>query len=227
MGELVFLKADIDKGACRGLTSERVKIARGRPIFEQGDAADHWFEVVSGVARACRIHTDGRRNLTAILFARDALGVESGDIRRTSAEAVTDVTLIKWSRRALLDAARLDPHAEDQTQCLLMRALDVAERRVTLSGLRSASERLAGFLMLLAGHSPAGAAIQLSMSRYDIADYLGLTVETVSRTFTQFVKQKWIALDGPHRVRLCEVRTLRRHADMIDDTPRRAIAGLN
>ena len=61
----------------------------------------------------------------------------------------------------------------------------------------------------------------------DIADYLGLTVETVSRTFTQFVKQKWIALDGPHRVRLCEVRTLRRHADMIDDTPRRAIAGLN
>ena len=49
----------------------------------------------------------------------------------------------------------------------------------------------------------------------------------MSRTFTQFVKQKWIALDGPHRVRLCEVRTLRRHADMIDDTPRRAIAGLN
>jgi CRP/FNR family transcriptional regulator/CRP/FNR family nitrogen fixation transcriptional regulator len=170
-------------------------LRKDEPIYFEGDPARTWFVVESGVARTCRFHADGHRQLTGFHFERDVFGLDD-DVRLESAEAVTD--LFCWCFSTHAGAANTGPEARD----VLKKALDNANRCIFLFGRRTAHERIAAFLLMLAERQHARERVELPMSRNDIADYLGLTMHTVSRTISQLCQEGLILLDGPHHCRI-------------------------
>lgn len=172
--------------------------AKGESLYRQDDCANCWFEVVSGIIRACRLYPDGRRQVMGFFHAGDAFGVDH-DFYQASAEVVTDVATVR--RHMSCD------HAADDLA--LQRALKSAEDCIFLLGHRTATQRLAAFLLAFADRTGAIGRLALPMSRCDIADYLGLTIETVSRTISELVRRRLIALDAPQLVRLLDAEKLR------------------
>lgn len=187
----------------------RQDLRRGETLYAEDDQTQDWFVVSSGVLRTCRYLTDGHRQVTGFYFAGDVLGFEA-PVRRTSAEAVMDVTVMRYDR-GLLDG-RHDGglNAQSSAREMLLSALDAAEGRIELLGLRSACERVAGFLLRMdrPADTDHDGIIVLPMVRADIADYLALTVETVSRTLSLLGRRKLLAFFGPQRVKLLNRETL-------------------
>jgi CRP/FNR family nitrogen fixation transcriptional regulator len=178
---------------------------RDQEVFGQGERCDFVFKVASGAVRTFRILADGRRQISEFHLAGDIFGLELDEHRHTAAEAIGEAVLIV--------ARRVSVIAEDagnQTALWRRAAADLAacrEHALTL-GRRSAAERLAGFLLEFAERTGADAILDLPMSRQDIADYLGLTIETVSRTFTALQAEGLIDARGCRRVRLIDRRSL-------------------
>lgn len=178
-----------------------LRFRKGEIIFFQGDRSDSWFEVVSGIVRTCRFHVDGHRQLTGFYYKGDAFGVESGR-RDAAAEAVTNAIL---SRR-FVTAGEIDSSWQSHA---LERALESAKQCIFLLGRRNANERVAAFLLIAAERLETPDSIPLPMTRSDIADHLGLTIHTVSRTISGFVRRGLIELDGPQMCRLVDMDGLR------------------
>ena len=178
-----------------------LKFRKGEIIFSQGDPGDCWFEVISGTVRTCHFHVDGHRQLTGFFYQGDVFGVEYG-ARDAAAEAVTNTVL---ARRP---ASNGGPDAPGQNRAL-ERALDSANQCIFLLGRRNANERVAAFLLIAAKRLSAIGSVPLPMTRGDIADHLGLTIHTVSRTISGFVRQGLIELDGPQSCRLLDPDGLR------------------
>lgn len=178
-----------------------LKFRKGEIIFSQGDPSDCWFEVLSGTVRTCHFHLDGHRQLTGFFYRGDVFGVEYG-ARDAAAEAVTNTTL---TRRPALN---MEFESFGQSRAL-ERALDNANQCIFLLGRRNASERVATFLLIAAKRLGAADSIPLPMTRSDIADHLGLTIHTVSRTISGFVRQGLIELEGPQLCRLTDIKGLR------------------
>ncbi|HKX88434.1 MAG TPA: helix-turn-helix domain-containing protein [Sphingopyxis sp.] len=197
------LSAEVQRGAVPQDTI--LKFRKGEIIFSQGDPGDCWFEVVSGTVRTCHFHVDGHRQLTGFFYQGDVFGVEYGS-RDAAAEAVTNTIL---TRHPVLNA---EPDSFGQNRAL-ERALDSANQCIFLLGRRNANERVAAFLLIAAKRLSALGSVPLPMTRSDIADHLGLTIHTVSRTISGFVRQGLIELDGPQ---LCQ---------LVDPEGLRAIAG--
>jgi CRP/FNR family transcriptional regulator/CRP/FNR family nitrogen fixation transcriptional regulator len=172
-----------------------LRLRKDEPIYFEGDPARTWFVVESGVARTCRFHADGHRQLTGFHYEGDVFGLDDGT-RLESAEAVTD--LFCWCFSTQFGAAGSGPEVRN----VLKKALDNANRCIFLFGRRTAHERIAAFLLMLAQRQHASERVELSMSRNDIADYLGLTMHTVSRTISQLCQEGLILLDGPHHCRI-------------------------
>ncbi|HVN00501.1 MAG TPA: helix-turn-helix domain-containing protein [Caulobacteraceae bacterium] len=173
-------------------------------IFGQGEATDYVYRVVSGAVRSFRVLADGRRQIDDFYLPGDVFGVELDVERSETAEAVGEVVVVA-ARRATIasdpeQAAKLWRHALGE----LSRS---REHALTL-GRRSASERVASFLIDLNARLGADGELELPMSRQDMADYLGLTIETVSRTMTQLQGQRLIQLNGCRRVRLSRLSAL-------------------
>jgi len=161
-------------------------IGRGRTLIVEGDPAEHVFKVVEGALRAVRLLPDGRRYITEFFLPGDYIGLAEGGVYSQSIEAVSEAKLAKYARRrfdAFLDA---DPRAGKHFFGLVCGELSAAQERLLLLGRKSAVERIATFLLATADRKSADAShVELLMSRSDIADYLGLTNETVSRVLTQ------------------------------------------
>lgn len=171
---------------------------RNNEVYGQGEPSDHIYRVVTGVVRACRILADGRRNIGAFYLPGDMFGLDPGAAHGFSAEAVTDARLLVIKRRSLLALAAKDGEVARELWALTERELARAlEHAVLLS--KTAQERMAGFVLELAARA-AGQTIDLPMPRQDIADYLGLTIETVSRTLTSLEQQAAIELPNCHRI---------------------------
>jgi len=181
---------------------------RGEAIFAQNDRVEYWYEVVSGLVRTCHLNPDGRRQLTGFFFRGDVFGVELS-VHRATAEAVTPAVVRRFRRPALQHLDVRSPGSAEATE-MLGRALESAEDRILLLGLRTAAERLAGFILMMAARTEASAFVELPMCRSDIGDYLGLTSETVSRTFSEFVRRRLIAFEGPQRIRILAASRLMR-----------------
>jgi len=177
---------------------------REREIFSEGGSTEFFYKVVAGTVRSLRLLSDGRRQITSFFLPGDIFGVEFGGERGAGAEAVSDTVVIQVRRSAILG----DP---DQSIRLWRRSVGELQRSqdhaLTL-GRRSASERLASFLIDLAERLDATDELELPMSRQDIADYLGLTIETVSRTLTQLQGQRLIALTNCRKVRFLDREAL-------------------
>ncbi|TGD98359.1 helix-turn-helix domain-containing protein [Methylobacterium nonmethylotrophicum] len=192
----------------------RRTVAAEAEIFAGGDRAGTFYKVVSGVVRTYRLLSDGRRQIDAFHLPGDIFGLEAGAEHRFNAEAVTE---------ARLDVHRREPRAlagDDgalarEIVASMMKALERAQEHMMLLGRKSARERIATFLLTLSRRMACdGAAMELPMSRTDMADHLGLTVESVSRAVTQLERDGLIALPPNRRlVVLRDVEALARLAE--------------
>jgi CRP/FNR family transcriptional regulator, nitrogen fixation regulation protein len=152
-------------------------------IFGENEPAEYLYKVVSGSVRTYKILNDGRRQVGGFYFAGDIFGLESTDEHGLSAEAITDCRILVVKRSALNALAGRDASVAQQLLILTGCELRRVQNRILLL-IKNAQERVAGFLLEMARRDSPSDVIELPMSRQDIADYLGLTVETVSRTLT-------------------------------------------
>ena len=185
-----------------------VHVAQGCEIFAEGNETDVFYKVISGVVRICKFLSDGRRQIEAFHVAGEVFGFELGSEHMLSAEAVSDCTLVSYRRRNVEMLARKDETVTHQLFQYAMKNLAQAQNHSLLLGRRGAAEKVASFLLSWATHFADKRAITLAMTRQDIADYLGLTIESVSRSLSQFERDGLIALPNARDVRLKNIEAL-------------------
>lgn len=171
----------------------------GKTIVIEGDPIDHYFRIISGSVRLYKSVADGRRQIIDFLGSNDCFGLIGMSTHAYSVEAISDVVMIRYSKQRLEDNIEDEPKLSNQLFRLACAELDQAQQRMLLLGRKSAEERLASFLIDLAMRQDT-TNLELPMSRQDIADFLGLTIETVSRLFTRFKRAGLIDLPDRHSV---------------------------
>jgi len=186
-----------------------MSFSRNEEIYGESESAEYLYKVVSGAVRMYKVLTDGRRQIGAFYLPGDMFGFEPADAHASSAEAVGDVTVLVFKRSAVLSLAARDSDVARRLWEMTARELDRSRKHALLLIL-SAQERVASFLLEMAARSRAGSEIELPMSRQDIADYLGLTIETVSRTLSQLESVGAIAVPAARRITFCNSGTLNR-----------------
>ncbi len=172
---------------------------RNSEIFGEGEQADYVYKVVSGAVRTYRVLADGRRQIGGFHLAGDVFGLEFGELHAFSAEAVSDSRILVVKRSALMSLAARDSDVARQLWTLTGRELARVQEHIVLL-VKTAQERVAAFLLEMAERRPAGDAVELPMSRQDIADYLGLTIETVSRTLSNLESEAAIEVSHSRRI---------------------------
>jgi CRP/FNR family transcriptional regulator, nitrogen fixation regulation protein len=185
-----------------------VTVRAGTEVYGEGDEAVAWYRVQSGVLRTCKLLPDGRRQVEDFLFAGDFFGLETDGEHNFAAEAVTSATVVRYARPRLSAAAATDLRVATRLLDVTLAQLGKAYNRVALLGRKTAEEKLATFLLEMLDRSPDAKIIELSMSRTDIADYLGLTIETVSRTFSVLKHAGVISLPSAQRVFVVDRKAL-------------------
>jgi CRP/FNR family nitrogen fixation transcriptional regulator len=196
-------------GADSGLAGTVMQFAPERAIYEEGDQVRHFYKVVRGMVRTCRFLNDGRRQIDAFHAEGDVFGLESGTEHRLSAEAVSECTVIAYRRRGMDGAMARDDSMARQFFSHAMTCLMRAQEHSLLLGRGTAAQKIATFLLEMAHRGSCDAVVDLAMSRQDIADYLGLTIETVSRTMSHLERDAVIGLPTARRVVLKDRRALK------------------
>jgi CRP/FNR family transcriptional regulator len=184
------------------------RLEEGATLFSEGDPATNVYQVVSGTLRLYKALPDGRRQITGFLSAGHLLGLSLNDLHLYTAEAITPVNLRRYPR-AWFD--RLVDEVPGLARRLLAATSDelrAAQDQMLLLGRKTAEERIASFLLMLADREHGANAVQVAMSRSDIADYLGLTMETVSRMLAKMKHEGIIALPSTARVELRDRKRL-------------------
>lgn len=196
--------------------AHRACIAPRSAIFGQGDDAMSVYNITSGTIRLSRLLPDGRRQIVGFALAGDFLGLSLAECHSFAAESVDAVTVCRFSRTGFSDMVDRKPHLLRRLHSYAMHELSIAQEQMVVLGRRNAEEKVAAFLVglrdrraRLTGH--ASVHVPLPMSRQDIADFLGLTIETVSRTFTRLANDKNIVV-VPDGVRLLNVDRLEKLA---------------
>jgi CRP/FNR family transcriptional regulator, nitrogen fixation regulation protein len=190
----------------------RMTFARDAEIFGQNEDADLVYRVVEGAVRTTRLMSDGRRQIGDFYFEGELFGLEHGERHKFSAEALSECVVLVLKRSALHKLAEADPSIERMVWRATARELDRAHEHVLLLGRKTACERVASLLQRVAGRcSPEGA--ELPMGRQDMADYLGLTIETVSRMLSQLQRSAVIRFSGVRNFRVANQAALTRLAE--------------
>ena len=182
---------------------------RNTEIFGESESADFVYKVVSGSVRTYKVLDDGRRQIGGFYLPGDIFGVQFGDDYALSAEAITDTKVLVVKRSAFNALAGRNATIAQEIFAITGHELAAMQKRVLLL-IKSAQERVASFLLEMAERAPASNVIELPMSRQDIADYLGLTIETVSRTLSALEAAAAIELPTSRRVVLRNRAALRR-----------------
>jgi len=205
-----------------------IKAAPQETIFYEGDPADHLFNVTGGGVSMFKLLPDGRRQITGFLFAGDFLGLALHDHYSYSAEAITGATFCRFPRNKLEILLDKYPKFEKRLLQTASNELAAAQDQMLLLGRKTAQERIASFLLNLSQRAmrrgQTGDKVDLPMSRADIGDYLGLTIETVSRTFTRLKKEEVIELPGVHEVAILDRAGLQDIAGFSAEDPVAAVA---
>src|SRR5919201_703616 len=178
-------------------------------IYLENSPATYLYKVISGTVRTFKALINGRRQIRAFYLPGDIFGLDTGPEHGFSAEAISEAKLLLIERKVVLALAAQDTAVAHQLWGLTSRELRHAQKHVLLL-IQSAQERVAGFLLEMADRVPTADEIELPMPRQDIADYLGLTIETVSRMLTHLEKGAAIALPTSRRVVLCNRSALNR-----------------
>ena len=189
----------------------------GAALFWEGDQATQIFDVLEGVMRVYRIMPDGRRAIMGFIHPGDVLGVSFRDRYLFTAEAVTTVKVRRFARGRFFAMINESPALRPQLFAILCDEMSAAQDQLLLLGRKTAEERVVSFLLAVHRKTNGGHEIELPMSRQDMADYLGLTIETVSRMMTSLSRRGLIASHGRHSVTLRKLSALREIAGEDDD----------
>jgi len=178
--------------------------APGEALFSEGDEADSVYEVVRGMLRLYKLLPDGRRQITGFLSAGHFLGLAPEGVCVYTAEAITEVTLCRYKRKAFDHLIDEVPGFAKRLLAVASHELCAAQSQMLLLGRKAATEKVASFLLMMADQQgkDGEATIDIPMTRSDIGDYLGLTIETVSRTLTKLRQDGLIALPTPDRIKV-------------------------
>jgi CRP/FNR family transcriptional regulator len=185
----------------------------GQPLFHEGDPATRVFTLSRGVLKLYKLLPDGRRQVTGFMFPGDFLGIAVDEEHAFTAEAVADSQLCWFPRVRFGEFAEAHGHLERELYRIAAHELAAAQAQMVLLGRKTAPERLASFFLLLIERAEKSAGqparmIDLAMSRIDIADYLGLTKETVSRVLATLKSKRVVRLDALDRVEVLDRRSL-------------------
>jgi CRP/FNR family transcriptional regulator, nitrogen fixation regulation protein len=181
------------------LMGASMPFARNSEIYGESEPADYLYKVISGTVRTYKVLSDGRRQIGAFYLPGDMFGLEMGDEHTFSAEAITDAKVLVMKRSAVVALATRDNEVARRLWTLTSRELQRVQDHIMLL-VKTARERVVSFLLEMAARMPASNAVELPMSRQDIADYLGLTIETVSRTLTSLENAAAIELPSSRRI---------------------------
>lgn len=184
---------------------------KGGTICHQDDPAEYGYRIMAGAARECALMADGRRQVIDFLMPGDVFGFWSREAHRFTGETITDKTTVaRYPRRRITRLAESEPDVAREMHQLALEAIDRLQRRMALLAKASALERVSGFLLQMAARSKADGktCIAFPMSRYDIADYLALAVETVSRTLTTLRLRHVIVFTAARSLRIVDGRML-------------------
>jgi CRP-like cAMP-binding protein len=173
--------------------------SRNAEIYGEGEPADYLYKMVSGTVRTYKVLTDGRRQIGGFYVAGDIFGLETGEEHAFAAEAITECKVLVIKRSALMALAGRDHDVARQLWTITGGELRRVQDHIMLL-VKSAQERVASFLLEMSARISADNAVELPMSRQDIADYLGLTIETVSRTLTILENAATIELSSSRRI---------------------------
>lgn len=179
-------------------------LAPGETLFHEGDPADQVFTLVEGVLQLCKLLEDGRRQITGFLVPGDFVGLAFGSDYVYTAEAVTPVRLCAFRRAPFLVLLGEFPHLEQNLFARVTNELVAAHEQMLLLGRKTAKERVATFLLRFSARLGDAERFDLPMGRGSIGDYLGLTIETVSRTLAALRREGVIALEGRAGIRLLD-----------------------
>lgn len=211
-----------DKAICVALDGEElshlhaistaVELSAGHAVFSEGDQDKYLFNVVTGAVRLSKVLPDGRRQITGFLFPGDLLGLTIAGRYGYTAEAIIRSSFCRFDRVRLTEIAERFPNLEHQLFNLASNELVQAQEHILVLGRKSARERVATFLTRVAERigqvAGAGSVTELPMTREDIADYLGLTVVTVSRTISQLRASGAIAMPSARRIEIPDSEAL-------------------
>lgn len=188
----------------------KVRFARNETIFNDGDEATNCYKVISGAVRLCKHMADGRRQIADFLLAGDFFGFMQFGHYKFTAEAVGNVVLMRYPQRQVARLSSSMPNLRGRLLVLLSQRLLGMQDHLVMLGRQTAKERIASFLLHIAERSDAEEhiAFDLPMSRQDIADYLGLTIETVCRMLSELKRDRVIAIPNAGQVVLNDMDAL-------------------
>lgn len=191
-----------------------IECRSGQAISPRDDPEEHWYQVIGGVARRCLVLPSGRRQIVDLLLPRDFFGVAAPDRHYFTAEAVADRTVVASYARSRVEAlAQSDPGVANAVRYLALDAIARLQTQLVILGRTTALAKVGSFLInldeRLADESTNG--MVLPMSRYDIADYLAISVETVSRALTLLKRRGVIKFTGSRQLRIVDRAALERY----------------
>ncbi len=236
-------------GICAALDSdaraELLRLSRKKTVpvhhavFRDGDIADYYYNITLGVVKLVKSLADGHQHIVGLLYPADFMGQSLNKHHTYSAETATDVELCVYSRAPFETFLKSHPELERQIFNMTIRELDLCRDWTLLLGRKCSYERVAGFLLMMARRAPMKgggraprnyAHFELPFTRAEMADYLGLTLETVSRQFSLLKKKQVIDLPSsrdiviPDIERLSAVAQLESCSEELDEGQSRAVA---
>ena len=189
---------------------------RGQQIYRQKDPAEHWYCIVSGAARKCVLLADSRRQILDFMLPGDFFGFTARDKYALAAEAIVEGTIVaRYPRRRLERLANADPEFGQLIREMAFETISHLQSRILILGQMTALQKVSSFIVEMAERLPGegSEAFSVIMSRYDIADYLALSAETISRTLTDLRHRGAITLSGMHRLRIVDRSALEEGSD--------------
>ncbi len=186
--------------------TEQLNLAARDMLFDEGDRAGHVFTLVQGTAKLTRLLPDGREQVLGFRFAGDVLGYTGAENYPFAAQMLTPALVCRIERRRLDGLMRRYPALERRLLDLCVQELAATQEQLVTVGRRTSEARVAAFLLSLSDagrrRHQAGSVLDMPMTRSDIADFLGLTLETVSRTLTAFRRRGWVREPSHGRIEL-------------------------
>lgn len=181
-----------------------MRLSSGATVFDQGDPALSVFTVTEGTLKSYRIFADGRRQVVGFHMAGDFVGATEDESHAFTVEAIGECRVCEFPIRRFADFVEDHPPMERELYIAAARELAAAQRQMVLLGRKTAIERIASFFVTLSRRSAAADVIDLPMCRSDIADFLGLTKETVSRLLAELRVMRVIRLQAIHRIEILD-----------------------
>jgi CRP/FNR family transcriptional regulator, nitrogen fixation regulation protein len=197
--------------SCSGLIATEFSYKKDEEIYGEGEPSEYVYQVIRGAVRTYKLLNDGRRQIGAFHLAGDVFGLDPGSAHRLTAEAITDTTVRLVKRRSLEVAAGSNVQVAHNLWTMTAGELRHAEDHMLLLGRKTAMERVATFLLEMDRRLAKTGLMALPMCRRDIGDYLGLTLETVSRALSQLNDQGILVFSSARQIVL---RNRQRLADM-------------